>query len=63
MAAATFEKEWQVVLDDQFYQPSQQALDFYQKETGIKDEVELKQHILTVQKEAFSVSRFFAIEV
>ena len=48
--------DWDRTLDDEFYDPDPEALAFYKKETGIDDDSELKQHILRVQKEAFSVS-------
>ncbi|KAI0687625.1 hypothetical protein BC835DRAFT_403510 [Cytidiella melzeri] len=46
---------WKVVLDDEFYRPDDVALAFYKKETGVEDEAELKQHILQVQRDAFSI--------
>ena len=47
---------WSNVLsDDKYYDPDPEALTFYKLETGIDDENELKQHILAVQREAFSV--------
>ncbi|KZT71790.1 hypothetical protein DAEQUDRAFT_687159 [Daedalea quercina L-15889] len=39
----------------QFYRLSPQELEFFQAQTGIKDEEELKQHILSVQGEALKV--------
>ncbi|KAI0687626.1 hypothetical protein BC835DRAFT_403343 [Cytidiella melzeri] len=56
-------EEWDCSLDDQYYDPDPEALAFYQKETGIEDDAELKQHILTVQKEAFSIYNYPCIRV
>lgn len=49
------EKAWDRVLEDDLYSPDAEALAFYKKETRLEDEAELKQHILTVQREAFAV--------
>ncbi|KZT67036.1 hypothetical protein DAEQUDRAFT_674117 [Daedalea quercina L-15889] len=42
-------------LDDKFYQLKEDELSFYKSSTGISDDEELKQHIITVQKEAYEV--------
>ena len=51
---------WERALEDEFYQPDEEALAFFKQETRITDEAELKQHIIRVQKEAFSVSIFLS---
>lgn len=45
---------WTHGLQDGFYDPDDDALAFFKKETGIADDAELKQHIITIQREAFS---------
>jgi hypothetical protein len=46
-------------LDESLYDPDSEALAFFKKETGIDDDDALKQHVLNVQQEAFSVSCLF----
>jgi hypothetical protein len=57
-------QEWDRQLDDSFYNPDPEALAFFKKETGIDDDEALKQHVLKVQREAFSVScPFFLLNI
>ncbi|KAI0087640.1 hypothetical protein BDY19DRAFT_892981 [Irpex rosettiformis] len=49
--------------DDKFYNPDPEALAFFKLETGIENDEELKQHILTVQKGAFSVYSYPCIRI
>ncbi|KAI0687619.1 hypothetical protein BC835DRAFT_1448517 [Cytidiella melzeri] len=56
-------REWERPLEDKLYTPDPEALAFWKAETGIEDEAELKQHILTIQKEAFSVYAYPCIRV
>lgn len=50
---------WNPVLDtDEIYDPDPEALAFFMAETGINDGMELRRHILAVQKEAFAVSNY-----
>ena len=51
-----------VTLDPTLYNPSPEAVAFYKQQTGITSDDELKEHILSIQKEAWdvrSVSRIF----
>ena len=43
-------------LDPSLYDPSREEVDFLKSQTGIKNDEELKQHVLSVQREAWSVS-------
>lgn len=45
-----------VTLDPTMYAPTPDEVLFLKKWTGIDDDEELKQHVLTVQKEAWDVS-------
>ncbi|KAI0087630.1 hypothetical protein BDY19DRAFT_954640 [Irpex rosettiformis] len=56
-------EEWDRVLEDEFYQPDEDAIAFFKKETGITDSLELKQHVIRVQKEAFSIFPYPCIRV
>ncbi|KAF5373310.1 hypothetical protein D9615_007401 [Tricholomella constricta] len=42
-------------LDERFYGLSSDEFDFFKSQTGIKDEDAIKQHIITVQKKAYSI--------
>jgi hypothetical protein len=42
-------------LDDSFYDLQGDELAFFQEQTGIKDEEELKKHIISVQEKAYEV--------
>ena len=42
-------------LDPSYYTPTPEEIGFLKSQTGIKDEEELRQHVLTVQKEAWNV--------
>lgn len=39
-----------------FYNPTEEAKEFFKLETGIDDDEELKEHIVSVQRKAFKVS-------
>ena len=47
---------WEKPLENTFYDPDDEAKEFFKKETGITDDNELKQHILKAQAKAFAVS-------
>ena len=49
---------WVKPLNNVFYDPDDEAKEFFKRETGIEDDEELKQHILRVQSKAFAVSFF-----
>ncbi|RDB23459.1 Methyltransferase ausD [Hypsizygus marmoreus] len=42
-------------LDDSFYSLKSEELAFFQEQTGILDEVELKKHIISVQEKAYEI--------
>ena len=42
-------------LDDEFYNPDEEAKAFFKAETGIQDDDELREHIIAVQSRAFAV--------
>jgi hypothetical protein len=44
-----------IPLDDCFYDLQGSDLAFFQEQTGIKDEEELKKHIISVQEKAYEV--------
>ena len=46
---------WERPLDNELYNPDEDTVAFFKKETGILYDDELKQHVLTVQAKAFSV--------
>ena len=49
-------------LDASFYKPSAQEVEFFKNQTGIQEDEELKDHIITVQKEAWAVgSSYFCV--
>ncbi|KAI0799866.1 hypothetical protein BC629DRAFT_1499626 [Irpex lacteus] len=55
---------WNPVLDtDEIYDPDPEALAFFMAETGINDGMELRRHILAVQKEAFAVYKYPCIRM
>ena len=43
-------------LNPDFYNPSESEILFFKAQTGIKDDEELKQHVLKIQHEAWDVS-------
>ena len=43
-------------LDPSLYSPSSAEISFLKSQTGIRDDDELKEHVLNVQKEAWEVS-------
>jgi hypothetical protein len=43
-------------LDERLYSLSGDGLEFFKSQTGIEEELALKQHILAIQKEAYAVS-------
>lgn len=43
-------------LDERFYSLADSELAFFKSQTGIEDEIALKQHIIAVQKKAYEVS-------
>lgn len=45
-------------LNPELYKLEGDCLDFYRKATGIEDEQQLKDHIITVQRKAYAVSRY-----
>ena len=45
-------------LEERFYNLDQEERDFFKKETGIKDDEELKTHLIAVQTKAYSVSLY-----
>ena len=49
-------KSWDLPLDESLYDPDEEAKAFMKTATGIEDDEDLKRHILSVQKKAFSVS-------
>ncbi|KAL5498070.1 hypothetical protein ACEPAH_3001 [Sanghuangporus vaninii] len=49
-------------LDPSLYAPSQEEVDFLKSQTRIEDDEELKQHVLTVQKEAWELVRYRCIQ-
>ncbi|KAI0087629.1 hypothetical protein BDY19DRAFT_954634 [Irpex rosettiformis] len=55
--------EWQRNLDERLYNPNPEALAFFRVETGIQDDEELKTHIFSIQKEAFSICKYPCIRV
>jgi hypothetical protein len=42
-------------LDEKLYNPTKKEADFFKSHTGITDDAELKQHIISVQTEAYKV--------
>lgn len=46
-------------LNPSLYNPKLDEVEFLKKWTGIKDDAELKEHVLIVQKAAWDVSHFF----
>ena len=42
-------------LDDSLYQLDEDELEFLSSQTGIKDPIELKRHVVNVQREAYAV--------
>ena len=50
------DSEQKVSLDPTLYAPTPDEVAFLKKWTRIDDDEELKQHVLTVQKEAWNVS-------
>ena len=52
----TQQKVWNTPLDDDLYNPDEEAIDFFATATGISDREELKQHILRVRTKAFKVN-------
>lgn len=53
---------WEKPLVNSFYDPDDDAKEFFRKETGITNDDELKQHILKAQAKAFSVSLLFTCQ-
>ncbi|KAL5498700.1 hypothetical protein ACEPAH_2055 [Sanghuangporus vaninii] len=51
-----------VKLDPSLYNPSREEIDFMKGQTGIEDEEELKQHVISVQKEAWDVVNYKCIQ-
>ena len=41
-----------------FYNPNEEAKEFFKLETGIDDDEELKDHIVSVQRKAFKVRHY-----
>lgn len=50
-------------LNPSLYNPKPEEVEFLKKWTGIDDDVELKEHVLTVQREAWSVSSLLALRL
>ncbi|GLB41661.1 hypothetical protein LshimejAT787_1002610 [Lyophyllum shimeji] len=55
------EKHAKLPLDEKFYALEGKELAFFQEQTGIKDEAELKQHIISVQTKAYEVFEYRCI--
>ncbi|KAL5521597.1 hypothetical protein ACEPAF_2345 [Sanghuangporus sanghuang] len=51
-----------VKLDPSLYKLSREEIDFMKGQTGIEDEEELKQHVISVQKEAWDVVNYKCIQ-
>ncbi|EJD05460.1 uncharacterized protein FOMMEDRAFT_165874, partial [Fomitiporia mediterranea MF3/22] len=51
-----------IELDPDLYDPSREEIDFLKSQTKIEDEDELKQHVLDVQKEAWSIVNYRCIQ-
>lgn len=50
-------KSWKSLpLDEEYYDPDVDETLFLKKETSIRDDTELKRHLISVQTKAFSVS-------
>lgn len=45
----------ELTLDPTLYNPTAEEVAFFKSQTGIESDEELKEHILTVQKEAWDV--------
>jgi len=54
---------WNKPLDDELYNPDEDAVEFFATTTGISDREELKQHILRVQSKAFKEFPYPCIRV
>ena len=50
------DKHIEIVLNPSLYAPTPEEVAFMKKWTGIEDEEELKEHAISVQKEAWDVS-------
>ena len=48
-------------LDSALYQLSDEELEFLSRQTGIEDAVELKEHIIDVQREAYAVRTVYCV--
>ncbi|KAF8816992.1 hypothetical protein BYT27DRAFT_7154095 [Phlegmacium glaucopus] len=60
---ATPPRAWAPPLNNKLYRLDEDEKDFFKKETKIKDDEELKQHILDVQSKAYSVFQYVCIRV
>ena len=52
----TMLKAWDKSLDVSFYTPDEEEKAFMKEATGIQDDEELKNHVITVQTKAFKVN-------
>ncbi|KAE9404088.1 hypothetical protein BT96DRAFT_854038, partial [Gymnopus androsaceus JB14] len=50
-------------LEERFYNLDQEEREFFKKETGIKDDEELKTHLIAVQTKAYSIYRYPCIRI
>ncbi|KAF8075123.1 hypothetical protein FPV67DRAFT_616075 [Lyophyllum atratum] len=55
------EKSTKLALDEKFYSLKDKELAFFQEQTGLKDEAELKKHIISVQEKAYEVFHYRCI--
>ena len=53
----TMLKAWDKALDASFYAPDEEEKVFMREATGIQDDEELKNHIMTVQAKAYKVNK------
>ena len=49
-------------LDPNLYNPQPHEVEFFKAQTGIKDDEELKAHVISVQKEAWEVSSLVQVQ-